>query len=39
LLENLYTVTGKVHPARPIYRFQAVLQERKGRCVHVIKVV
>jgi len=25
LLENLYTVTGKVHPTRPIHRFQALL--------------
>jgi hypothetical protein len=25
LLENLYAITGKVHPTRPIQRFQALL--------------
>jgi hypothetical protein len=28
MLENLYTVTGKVHPSRPIHRFQALLGAR-----------
>jgi hypothetical protein len=25
MLENLYSVTGKVHPSRPIHRSQALL--------------
>src|ERR1019366_7632151 len=38
LLESLYTVTGKVHPTRPIHRSQALLL-LNGTKVYVLAVV